>query len=328
MKIVCPITASKQVAPLVKHGADSFFCGFLNENLINKSPIHLLWNRRAFLGSNFADLADLKKAINAAHDLGKTLFVTVNELFYSPDQAREIFPILHKLNNVGLDGIIVTDIETLLTVKEEFPDLKIVISSLANVLNSRSARFFGSFGVERIILPTAVTLQESIDIVKSCPELKFECFINSGGCININGLCTYCHWRLYRTKEYQTLMPCQLPTRYSLVRKTKRTDEDKLIGNLANFNKRRLPVCTFCWIWDMLHAGLDSIKLIEREYVAKEFELLLKTVKTVRGLRDTAKDFESAEEFSEYACKKRFELVASFDRDRCEEYLNFTSRKP
>jgi len=161
MKIFVPISNSKEIKPLAQAGADEFYFGIslaksINDvNSLNARPI----------GTMNLQLAEAKQAVREIKSYNKKAFLCLNNRFYSKEQYQLIRKILRNLD--GLDGVIAADIPMIEFVKKFFPNLEIIVSTIAHILNSRAVDFFHSLGADRFTLPRNLYFQNIIEILKN-----------------------------------------------------------------------------------------------------------------------------------------------------------------
>ena len=87
MKLLVPVTCPNDVEVFSAAGADEYYFGFLDPGLAQASRAHLLWNRRPFPEVNFLKAENVFEAIGVAHGRDATMFLALNQLWYSPGAA-------------------------------------------------------------------------------------------------------------------------------------------------------------------------------------------------------------------------------------------------
>lgn len=188
MKILAPLKNSAEVVPLLKAGADEFFCGLTPpdwEQLCGQA-----WaNRRAAVSAGIPDIADFELAVAAA--AGRPVYVALNAPYYPPGGVELLAEFGEQLLAKGASALIVADMDLLLTLAEAGHAAKLHVSSLATCNNPGSAAFFRNLGVARVILPRHLTLGE-IEAI-GVPGLELEAFILNDGCVFEEGLCATTH---------------------------------------------------------------------------------------------------------------------------------------
>jgi len=155
-------------------GADAAYVGGKNFSL------------RTFADNFTAD--ELKNAVALAHGLGKKLYVTANVFARNAD-----FSVLGDyftfLNEIGVDGAIVSDPGAIYTAKKVAPDLTLHLSTQANTTNKYAVKFWQEQGVSRIVLARELSLKEISEIHDFVPEMELEAFVHGAMCISYSGRC-------------------------------------------------------------------------------------------------------------------------------------------
>ena len=68
-----------------------------------------------------------------------------------------------------------------------------VISTIAGIYNSDIAKFYWKLGVERIILPRDLSVDDIERIVTSVPDVEYEAFMMRNGCTFSDSNCLGLH---------------------------------------------------------------------------------------------------------------------------------------
>ncbi len=138
--------------------------------------------------SNF-DNEGIISAVNAVHERGKKAYVTVN-IFASNSDFGELADYLRFLQEVGVDGIIVSDSGVFSLARKVAPQLELHISTQANITNKYAAAFWKDEGAKRIVLARELNLsqiREIADYLGGSAEL--EAFVHGAMCISYSGRC-------------------------------------------------------------------------------------------------------------------------------------------
>lgn len=188
MKLLAPLRHSSEVDPLLAAGAEEFYCGLTPPDWQQRFSQSWI-NRRAPASAGVADLADFRQLLTRA--AGHPVYVTLNAPYYPAGAMELLRGFSHTLLEAGAAGLIVADLDLLLTLADAGLAQKIHLSSLATCTNPASAAFFRELGVGRIILPRHLSLAE----IEACriPGLEFEVFLLNDGCVFEEGLCATTH---------------------------------------------------------------------------------------------------------------------------------------
>lgn len=140
-------------------------------------------------GSVGFSMDDLHHAVQAAHQRGKKLYVTVNafatnhEIDALPDYAQA-------LKALDVDAVIVSDLGAISTIRRAVPDLNVHVSTQANCLNYAAARAYADLGATRVVLGREMSLDEIAELRSKTPrELELEAFVHGAMCMAYSGRC-------------------------------------------------------------------------------------------------------------------------------------------
>lgn len=238
---------------------------------------------RAYAG-NFS-LEEMKKAVSWTHGSGKKLYITVNIFAHEPD-FEELPAYLKQLEELGVDGAIVSDPGIIAIAQETAPRLPLHLSTQANSTNSYSVRFWLKQGIERVVLARELTLEELREM-RSKVKGELEIFIHGAMCMSYSGRCLLSN---YLTGRDANRGECTQPCRwgYSLVEE-KRPDqrfpiEEDQRGTYV-FNSHDL--CLLPHLPLLKEINLDSFKIEGR---MKSVQYVASTVKVYREAIDTLWD--------------------------------------
>ena len=151
-ELLAPAGSFEKMVAAIHYGADAVYCGGKKFSL------------RAH-ASNFSE-KELGGAVQYAHEKNVKLYVTVN-IFAHQQDLQGLGKHLQHLQDIGVDGIIISDPGILTMAKEAIPDVPIHLSTQANVTNPGNARFWEAQGVRRINLARELSLAEIAEIRKA-----------------------------------------------------------------------------------------------------------------------------------------------------------------
>ena len=186
-------TKGEEIEKLVQAGADEFFCGIMPQEWVNIYGYQISLNRRENPGYHFTTFEGLEKVLKEIHRLKKKLIVTFNAHYYIEEQYKYLKKYLKRLENLGVNGIIVADLGLLLGIKEMDLTLPIHMSGEAAVYNSETLKFYADLGVTRIMFPRHLTIAEIETMVKSSKGLEYEVFIMGERCPFCGAFCEADH---------------------------------------------------------------------------------------------------------------------------------------
>ncbi len=186
LELLSPAGDMSKLKTAFYYGADAVYVGGKQFSL------------RALAG-NFTN-EELAQATEYAHSLGKKIYVTVNIFARDTDlkQAEEYFKYLEQIK---VDGAIVSDPGLIYLARAVAPELPINVSTQANTLNSLSVEFWHKQGVKRVILARELSLKEIKSISASVPDVEIETFIHGAMCIAYSGRCLLSDYKTGRSSN-------------------------------------------------------------------------------------------------------------------------------
>lgn len=195
---------------------------------------------------------DIKEGVIFAHNLNKKVYVTVNIVLHNKE-LKGIKEYLLKLDEIGVDAIIVSDL-SIIKLAKEYTNLEIHLSTQASTLNKESAEFYKKIGVKRIVLAREMTYEEIKEIRKNV-DIDIECFIHGAMCASYSGRCVLSN---FLTNRDANRGGCAQICRW---------DFNLLNDNKENINKEK--DFTFCskdlsmieHIKEMIDLGIKSFKI-------------------------------------------------------------------
>jgi len=290
MKILSPLDNIEEVEQLSAAGADEFYCGLLEEAWYEKYPVISI-NRRPAGKGHFRRFADLKTAASLSHGLGRQLFFTVNEHYYTQEQMPLVMKYIDAALDAGVDALIVTDYGLMAYLKEKNYRVPIHMSTGGTVFNWRSIAFYKGLGAERITFPRHLTIQEIGDIVSTMPPIATTLFILNSRCINVDGFCTF-HHGLARKEVFPMFRnACMLPFQVEavavdaegnshLVSQTSPVVQRQKIWETVHVDDHP---CGACALYEFERMGITSVKIVGR---GNPLERKLKDTAFLNTLRD------------------------------------------
>jgi len=172
-EILAPAGDLEKLKFALAYGADAVYAGGGSFGL------------RAHAGN--LDDEEMRLGVQYAHRLGKKIYITVNIIAHEQDFTF-LTEYLNMLNDLGVDGIIVSDPGVLMKAREAVPNLPVHLSTQANCTNSFSAGFWFSQGVRRIVLARELSLVE-MKLLHERTSGELEIFIHGAMCMSYSGRC-------------------------------------------------------------------------------------------------------------------------------------------
>lgn len=138
-------------------------------------------------GAGNFSMEEMAAGVRLAHSLGKRLYVAANIFAHNRDLDR-LPEFLQFVEEIGVDGLIVSDPGVIAVARRVVPSLPLHLSTQANCTNKESALFWEGQGLERIILARELSLEE-IREIRDTVSLELEVFVHGAMCVSYSGRC-------------------------------------------------------------------------------------------------------------------------------------------
>lgn len=240
LRILSPLSSLREVKPLVETGADEFYCGLFSSRCsLNDRPNNVKYN--------FPDSSALSKAVSRVKNLNKKIYLTINKPSINIREAVAQAKIAERLR---MDGVIVSDLLLIQTLRDMNLRLELNGSCLGAVFNSRSIRFFEQLGIETFHLPRQLGLDQLRMIRRSHPKAKLSVFGMRGLCVNVEAFC------LLHELKAGVFKPCESFYVKGVAGKTLISKKDLNVKlNMPRYS------CGLCALYRLNNLGIDSIKI-------------------------------------------------------------------
>jgi putative protease len=216
---------------------------------------------------------------------------------------------------MGVDALIVSDLNLLVELSRLNLGLRIHLSSLGGCFNSFAVPFYKSLGVKRIILPRQLTLPEIKSIVTTHrDDMEFEVFAVNDGCYFEESFCQTSHTLGAFCLTDWAVTPLGADSSGT----GKETVYPDLAARLAHFKtylwyqnncgssfqQDGLPngPCSLCQFGDFRDWGVTAVKLVGRE---ASFHRKMGSLQLVKAVRDKALQTQNHDRIMDYAKQLR-----------------------
>ena len=277
-ELLAPAGNLEKLMTAIDFGADAVYLGGNKLNL------------RAF-ANNF-DSEELKAGIEYAHTRGKRVYVTLN-VFPHNEDLEGLEEYLLELYNLGVDAIIVSDPGIIMTAREVVPHLEIHLSTQANNVNWKAAKFWYNQGIKRIVLARELSIEEVRETKDKIPEdMEIEAFVHGAMCMSYSGRCLLSNYIVGRdSNRGQCAQPCRY--KYYLMEEKRPGELYPIIeDDRGTYIMNSKDLCMIEHIPELVEAGIDSFKIEGR---MKSMFYVASVTKAYREAIDTY--FKSPEEF-------------------------------
>lgn len=244
-ELVLPAGNLEKLKTAILFGADAVYLGGKEFSL------------RAY-ADNFT-LEEMAMGLAFAHQHHKKVFITVNILAHNRD-LQQIPPYLEKLQEMQVDGLIISDPGIIKLARHYAPSLPLTLSTQANVTNYEAAAFYRDLGVKRIVLARELSLEE-IEEIKERVDIEIEMFIHGAMCVSYSGRCLLSHYMTGRSANYGACAhPCRY--RYALVEEKRPgqyypIEEDQRGSYILNSR----DLCLLEYLPRLMEIGIDAFKV-------------------------------------------------------------------
>ena len=247
VELLAPAGNMEKLKTAFHFGADACFVGGSAFNLRGMS-------------SNFKN-KELKEAVDYVHSLGKKIYVTLN--IFAHNTEIEYMPrFIKKLDEFGVDAVIVADLGVFQMVREHAPNMKIHVSTQANNTNWMSVKTWKDMGAKRVILAREMSLKEIKTIREKVPDVEIEVFIHGAMCMAYSGRCLLSN---YFTNRDANRGICAQDCRWNykvIAEGHEETGAHDIVENEEGtymFNAKDL--CSIEFIDKIIETGVDSLKI-------------------------------------------------------------------
>ena len=235
VELLIPAGDLERLKYAVMYGADAVYFGGMSFSLRAKA-------------SNFT-LSDIKEGVKFAHEHNVKVYVTLNIVPHNED-FEGLKEYLIALNEIGIDGLIISSFAYLDFVSKYTKNIEKHISTQSSVINSEAIKFYEDLGVDRIVLGRELSLEE-LKVVKEKTKLKLEVFIHGGMCAGLSGRCILSNY-----------MACRDANRGGCAHSCRWNYALKLdSGKEENFTMGSKDLCALRLIPEMIDIGIDSLKI-------------------------------------------------------------------
>lgn len=247
VELLSPAGSFESVLAAARYGADAVYMG---------GPLFQM--RSANVGF---DAEQIKKSVDYLHSLSKKAYITVNTVLHQNDLAL-LDDYISVLMCIAPDGLIISDIGTIITVKNKWPDIPIILSTQANVMNSVAANQYYSMGVSRIVLARELSISDIRSIRDNTdPRLSLEAFVHGSMCMAYSGRCLLSSFLLGRSANNgKCAQPCRWEYRVEERKRPGQYFDVEQNGDYSLIFSSR-DLCMIEHLDELADAGVSSFKI-------------------------------------------------------------------
>ena len=214
---------------------------------------------RSFAGNFSAE--ELPRAVEFAHSHGVKVHVTVNTMPRN-DEVVNLPAHLERLNDAGVDALIVADLGAFMLAGKYAPNCARHISTQQSIANYECAQAWHDLGASRVVLARELSLEEIRTIREKTPKtLEIETFGHGAMCVSYSGRCLLSN---YMTGRDSNRGACAQPCRYQYaLMEEKRPGEYFPVfeDEKGTYILNSRDMCMIDHLKELQEAGVDCIKI-------------------------------------------------------------------
>jgi len=296
MSILIPFNDENATDSYIEAGASEFYLGFYDDEWEARFGETVELNRMSGFKreANAYPLDEFLPLVTRTIAKGVHLYVPFNASSYTDEQYDWIVSRYLKLiAEAGATGVILSTPELIAPAKEL--GLVTVASTMCGIFNADIARFYQRAGIDRMIFPRELSIDEIRTIKEAVPGLAYEVFLMRNGCIFSDSHCLGRHragcfsvCRTLRQAEYFTDLhdPQHSP---SQIAENDRAYREDLFDR----------ACGLCALWYFEQMGIDAYKVVGRgddpRALAHDIALIDRNLKIARDCASQAEFLERME---------------------------------
>lgn len=237
-ELLAPAGNLEKLQFAIRYGADAVYIGGQHYGLRAKA-------------GNFS-YGDMAKGVEFAKAHGAKVYVAANIIAHNEDLPG-VQAYFKKLDEIGIDAVIVADPAIIQLGREAAPDLEMHISTQTSVTNWKAIQFWAREGIPRVVLAREVSLEEIREIKKHV-DIEVEAFIHGAMCISYSGRCVLSnHMTARDANRGGCAQSCRWP--YELY------GDGRLSTDEIPFTMSSKDMSMVEHIPLMIEAGVDSLKI-------------------------------------------------------------------
>ena len=174
IELLAPAGSFEKAKIAFLYGADAVYMGTSSLSLRSRVRV---------------DDVELEKTISYAHSMDKKVYAAVN-IYAFDNKYDEVIKQAKRLNEINVDGAIISDGGIVEIFKQYAPNVDIHISTQANIVSYHNANFWYNNGAKRVILGRELNKEQIKEIIDKTPkDLETEIFVHGAICFGYSGRC-------------------------------------------------------------------------------------------------------------------------------------------
>lgn len=286
MRISAGLGSLDDLKAYVQAGADEVFVGYIPGWWIRKYGMHMPLNRREVMYYNvqIGSYSEMEILSGLAEAYGAKVTVTLNALYYLPEQYPELLKYIRECMTLGFTSFIIADYALLLYLRKQefYKDLSVSASGEIGEMNRALALHLAELGIRRLIFHRKMTISEMAECVVDGIE-EYEAFALNENCHFHGGYCSSLHCD---ELAHSCHLPCKLVRKDGSIVEMSRKEsrEEYLTGNGG---------CALCALWDLAEAGITHLKVVGRGNDPDWMEMDISSMKKALHILERAESREA-----------------------------------
>lgn len=248
VELLAPAGSLEKAKIAFMYGADAVYAGTSKLSLRTRAEIN-------------SDT--LEATIKYAHSIGKKVYVALN-IYAMDEDYDEIESEVKRLDDIGADAIIASDVGVINTIKKIAPNMEIHISTQANTVSLHAAEFWRNFGAKRVVISRELSKEKIEYIMKNKPEdLDVEMFIHGAICYAYSGRCYLSKYLANRcANQGDCAQPCRWE--YNITASEVNNPESKInidYDEKGTYLFSSKDMCLIKQIPTIVDMGVESLKI-------------------------------------------------------------------
>lgn len=248
VELLAPAGSLEKAKIAFMYGADAVYAGTSKLSLRTRAEIN-------------SDT--LEATIKYAHSIGKKVYVALN-IYAMDEDYDEIESEVKRLDDIGADAIIASDVGVINTIKKIAPNMEIHISTQANTVSLHAAEFWRNFGAKRVVISRELSKEKIEYIMKNKPEdLDVEMFIHGAICYAYSGRCYLSKYLANRcANQGDCAQPCRWE--YNITASEVNNPESKInidYDEKGTYLFSSKDMCLIKQIPTIIDMGVESLKI-------------------------------------------------------------------
>lgn len=291
MKVLVPFNKEENFEAYKNAGAGEFYIGFYDEEWRKEFGDYADLNRLTGYGqsANRYSFQKILPIIEKVKEEKRSIYITFNASSYSQEQINYMEHYMEPLHDAGADGIIISCPE-LVEIARKYR-LNAIISTIAGIYNSDLAKYYWNLGVERIILPRDLCIEDIRSIVEKVPDVEYEVFLMRNGCSFSDSNCLGLH-RAEKSAICAALANANSKLEYHADDFMGKHDME--LNDLLFKDIFHSYACGLCSIYQFVKLGITAGKIVGR---TDDFDEVCEDIGLICDNVEIAKNCSSEEEY-------------------------------